>query len=162
MLSGLIQRGPATWALWQRTVLLSLCVPVITNLIGAAWPLLHIKSFEAGFRTSQRVILACNISARLLQAIGSQPWALAASGGGMKQAYLLDAILLIVNQDSVQEMLLQLTAVQLVYNTGNALGPGLDQAVHSEALNGRSYSISTMTESEFFVLVMLAIIPFHR
>lgn len=133
-------------------------MPVLSNLIGAAWPLLHSQSFEVCFRTSQRFILLCNILARLIQAVASQQWVV--TSGGLKQAYVLDAILLLVNQDPMKEMLLQLAIVQIVYNVGSMCNASGQHRANDGKMS--KHDISAMTESEFFVLVMLVVIPMHR
>ena len=74
-----------------------------------------------------------------------------------------------LNQDPMNEMLLQLSFVQLVYNIGNYLEgmyfTGTPAALTARARGGGEASsshLSAMTESEFFVMVMMLIIPLHK
>lgn len=59
----------------------------------------------------------------------------------------------------MDELLLQLAFVQLVYNLGHIVGG--TASGHTHHLQSSSH-LEAMTECEFFVMVLMLVIPLHK
>ena len=64
-------------------------------------------------------------------------------------------------QDPTDELLLQLALVQLVYNLGNIVGGTASGRTHHDSLQSSSH-VEAVPDCEFFVMVLMLIIPLHK
>ncbi len=158
----------------HRALLLSMLVPIVLNAIGFLWPLLHISSYERNAKAFQRITLSAAVLARLFQSANSQSWM---PHRDIKQSLVFDAFTLIINQvkhastkwnlghplttrnflpqDPTEELLLQLALLQLLYNVGHFI-------VAPAAATGGASHLAAVTQCEFFVTILMLVIPVHR